>query len=58
MPDAELSSLSSTLDEIRKRVATKAETVEHDDPDLAVDLYEIERSLSMALRRLNKLLTK
>jgi hypothetical protein len=55
MADAELSSLRSTLDEIRRRITAKAETVETENPDLAVDLFEIERSLAMALRRLSKL---
>lgn len=58
MPDAELSSLTSTLDDLRKRIATKADSAEAENPDLAVDLYEIERALNMALRRLHKLLGK
>lgn len=58
MPDAELSSLTSSLDDLRQRIATKADSAEAENPDLAVDLYEIERSLNMALRRLHKLLGK
>ena len=56
MRDAELSSLTSTLDDLRRRITTKAEAASTADPDLAVDLYEVERSLTTALRRLAKLI--
>ena len=57
--DPELSSLASSLDDIRKRVAALAE--QHDEAgqsDLAVDLYEVERSLVTGVRRLSKLLNE
>lgn len=56
MADAELSSLSSTLDELRRRIEARAEAHQRaGDEETAIDLYEIERSLNMALRRLSKL---
>lgn len=58
MPDAELSSLASTLDDVRRRIAALAESHESDgDADAAIDLYEVERSLNTALRRLQKLVS-
>jgi len=54
--DAELSSLSTTLDDVRRRIGALAETHQkagHDD--VAIDLFEIERSIVTAVRRLTKL---
>ncbi len=59
MADAELSSMTSTLDDVRKRITARAEAMANSgDEDTAVDLYEVERSLNSALRRLTKLLDR
>lgn len=59
MADAELSSLSSTLDDVRKRITARAESLTAaGNEDAAIDLYEVERSLNTALRRLTKLLDR
>jgi hypothetical protein len=51
--DAELSSFSSALEEVAGRVATMAESlVGTDDDALASDLFEVERSLREAVRRI------
>jgi hypothetical protein len=53
---AELSSLSSTLDELTRRVSALAEeAAAADQDDLATELFGIERALTGALRRLQKL---
>lgn len=50
---AELSSLTSSLSELTKRIAALADTAQADgDADLAHDLFSVERSLTGALRRL------
>ncbi len=50
---AELSSLSSTLDELTRRVTGLAEHArDAGDEELAVELFAVERSLAGALRRL------
>lgn len=57
MLDAELSSLSSSLDDIRKRVVGLAEATEQNGQgDAAHELYEVERALNQALRRMTKML--
>jgi len=49
----ELSSLSSTLDELTRRVTALAEGArDAGDEELAVELFAVERSLAGALRRL------
>lgn len=59
MADAELSSLSSTLDDLRKRITARAEGSQASgDEETAIDLFEIERSLNTAMRRLSKLLDR
>lgn len=55
MPDAELSSLVSMLTDVRNRITASAEAAQKADSDRAVDLFEVERSLAMAIRRLVKL---
>jgi hypothetical protein len=51
--DAELSSLTTELGELADRVATMAEPLAGTDDDaLASDLFEVERLLREALRRL------
>jgi hypothetical protein len=53
---AELSSMSSTLDELTRRVSALAEeAAAADQDDLATELFGIERALTGALRRLRKL---
>ena len=50
---AELSSLTTALDELIGRVAAMAEPLSGTDGDaLASDLFEVERSLREAIRRL------
>ena len=50
---AELSSLTTALDELTSRVAAIAEPLAGTDADLlANDLFEVERSLREAVRRL------
>jgi hypothetical protein len=59
MPDAELSSLTSTLEDVRRRITARADALTAaGDDDAAVDLYEVERSLNSAVRRLSKLLDR
>jgi hypothetical protein len=58
MPDprAELSSVATALDELARRVTAIAEGLSRSrDELLAVELYEVERSLIGAQRRLAKL---
>jgi hypothetical protein len=58
VPDAELSSLASTLDDVKKRVVGLAESKEATGQgDTAHELYEVERSLNAAIRRMNKMLS-
>jgi len=53
---AELSSLSTTLGELTRRVTSLAEQSHADhDEDLAAELYGVERALQGALRRLQRL---
>jgi phage shock protein A len=52
---AELSSLSSTLQELHDRVSGMAETAQAGgNEDLARELFAVERSLGGALRRLRR----
>lgn len=55
-PRAELSSVATALDELARRVTAIAEGMSRSrDENLAVELYEVERSLTGARRRLAKL---
>lgn len=58
MSSAELSSLSSTLDQLLDRVTGLADgrTYKGEPDELAVALYEVERSLQEARRRLGRAL--
>ena len=57
MPEAELSSLHATLDDVRKRVVNLADAKESGGQgDMAHELYEVERSLNAAIRRMSRLL--
>jgi hypothetical protein len=52
---AELSSLTSTLEELTRRVTAMAETArDQGDEDLAIELFGAERSLHGSLRRLRR----
>jgi hypothetical protein len=52
---AELSSLSSTLQELHDRVSTMAEAAQASgSEDMARELFAVERSLGGALRRLRR----
>lgn len=52
----ELSSLTSTLDELTRRVTALAEQARAaEEDDLASELFGVERALTGALRRLGRL---
>ena len=54
--DAELSSITTALDELRRRITMLAErNVGTDDEALAQGLFDVERTLGEALRRLGRL---
>ena len=56
---AQLSSLSSSLDDLASRITTLADAL-GDSPreDVAADLYEVERHLQAADRRLKALVRR
>lgn len=56
---AQLSSLSTALDELTQRITALADS-HQDSPreDVASDLYDVERNLQAAARRLKTLLAK
>lgn len=56
-PRPELSSVSTALDELTKRLSTMADAVVGAEQDISVELFEIERSLRVAQRRLQRLVT-
>ena len=57
VPTAELSSLATALDELAGRVTAIAERLSGGDrDDVAVELFEVERALGGARRRLGRLL--
>ena len=52
---AELSSLETAIRELSDRITTAAdELIDTNEEDVALDLYEVERSLRTALRRISK----
>ena len=52
---AEISSLSSTLQELNDRVTAMAESAQaHGNEDMAHELFFVERALGGALRRLRR----
>ncbi len=54
---AELSSVATAVDELAKRVATIGEALSGDERDaLSADLFEVERALGNAARRLARAL--
>lgn len=52
---AELSSLSTMLDDVTSRLAAIAEAAAGDEEPMGAELFEIERDLQSAARRLAKL---
>jgi len=56
-PTAELSSISGVLDDLLRRISTMAAEMSQEtaEDDIAQELYEVERSLGTAQRRLHKL---
>jgi hypothetical protein len=56
-PRPELSSVSTALDELTKRLSAMADAAAGGDAILSTELFEIERSLQGARRRLSKLVT-
>jgi len=55
---AQLASLSTALDELTERVTATADEVKAEDEELALDLYEVERSLRAAGRRLGSVVRR
>jgi hypothetical protein len=56
---AELSSVATALEELLRRVTTIAETVGGSDREIVTaELYEVERTLGAAHRRLARLLDR
>jgi len=54
--DAELSSITTALDELRQRITLLAErNAGAEDETLAQGLFDVERTLGEALRRLSRL---
>lgn len=55
-PNAELSSLATALDELTRRIGAIADRAagQHDD-EVAAELFAVERALTGAGRRLNRL---
>ncbi len=52
---AELGSITTVVDELRARVVLSAdELVDTEKDDVAAELYEVDRALRMAIRRLEK----
>ena len=51
----ELSSLATALDELTRRLSAMADAAVGTEEDISVELFEIERSLRSAQRRLSKL---
>jgi hypothetical protein len=52
---AEISSLSSSLRELHQRVTAMAETAQSSgNEEMAYELFAVERSLGVALRRLGR----
>jgi hypothetical protein len=58
MSNAELSALATALDELSKRVTRLAEGMANEQQDLATELFEVERTLNGARRRLRKVLER
>lgn len=56
-PRPELSSVATVLDDLTHRLSAMADAAIGGDPDISVELFEIERSLRGAQRRLRKLVT-
>ncbi len=56
-PRPELSSVSTALDELTQRLSAMADAAARGDETLATELFEIERSLQGAQRRLAKLVS-
>lgn len=56
-PRPELSSVSTALDELTRRLSAMADAAAGGDETLATELFEIERSLQGAQRRLAKLVS-
>jgi hypothetical protein len=55
-PTAELSSITTVLEEVGRRVAGIADDYQAAKRgDLAADLYEVERAIASATRRLNRI---
>jgi hypothetical protein len=56
-PRPELSSVSTALDELTRRLSAMADALAGGDEALSTELFEIERSLQGASRRLARLVS-
>jgi hypothetical protein len=56
--NAELSSLATALEDLTRRVTSLAEGLAGQQADLATELFEVERSLNGAQRRLRKVVAE
>jgi hypothetical protein len=56
-PRPELSSVSTALDELTKRLSAMADASAGEKSDMSGELFEIERSLRGAQRRLQRLVS-
>lgn len=58
-PPAELSSISTALDELSERIAKIADEMSRSGQnDIAHELFEVERALTPAQRRLTRLVNR
>lgn len=57
-PRPELSSVSTALDELTRRLSAMADAAAGGDESLVTELFEIERSLQGARRRLARLVSE
>jgi hypothetical protein len=53
-PDAELSSITTALAELTRRITSLAERHAGTDDDVGQGLFEVERTLGEALRKLER----
>lgn len=55
LPDAQLSAIASAIDDLARRVGELAGELEaDDDTEVAAALFEVERSLHMAMRSMDR----
>jgi hypothetical protein len=58
-PPPELSSITSALEDLTARISKMADQAEHDEQNnIAYELFEVERALTPAIRRLTRLVNR